>query len=267
MPLDDTTRAAFAMSLLGALDERRPIAPLTEVTPDLTVDDAYAIQRLAIEQRCNRGARIIGMKIGLTSRAIQQALGVDEPDFGHLLSTMRVADGGTVDLSTLVAPRAEGEIAFVLGSDLPETDCTEADVLACTAFVMPTIEIIDSRIRDWKLTLADTVADNASSGLFVLGGRKVPVDGLDLRTLGMNVEVNGDLHATGAGAAAMGSPVTSVAWLAATLGRHGMRLRAGDIVLSGGLAAPNTPKPGDWMRVSMQHLGSVSVRFSGGEGN
>lgn len=267
MPLDDTTRAAFAMSLLGALDERRPIAPLTEVTPDLTVDDAYAIQRLGIEQRCRRGARIVGMKIGLTSRAIQQALGVNEPDFGHLLSTMRVPDGGSVDLSTLVAPRAEGEIAFVLGSDLPETDCTEADVLACTAFIMPTIEIIDSRIRDWKLTLADTVADNASSGLFVLGGRKVPVDGLDLRTLGMNVEVNGDLHATGAGAAAMGSPVTSVAWLAATLGRHGMRLRAGDIVLSGGLAAPNTPNPGDWMRVSMQHLGSVSVRFAGGEGN
>jgi 2-oxopent-4-enoate/cis-2-oxohex-4-enoate hydratase len=262
--MDEQTRAAVAARLHTALRDRTPLPPVTQDFPELTVDDAYAIQRLGISMRCEAGARIVGMKIGLTSKPIQQALGVDRPDFGHLLSSMHVPNGGTADLDTLIAPRAEGEIAFVLAADLPEGPCTEADVLRATDFVTPTIEIIDSRIADWKITLADTIADNASSGLFVLGGKKTPIEGLDLRTVGMNVELNGELITTGAGAASLGDPVRSVAWLASTLAEYGMRLRAGDIVLSGGLAAAAPVKHGDWMRIELLTLGSVSVRFARG---
>ncbi|MBL0175326.1 MAG: 2-keto-4-pentenoate hydratase [Ignavibacteria bacterium] len=260
MDASDLTR--FADELFRADIDRIPMDPLTARMPGLTTEQAYAVQIGYLEKKITRGAHVIGKKIGLTSKAIRDALKVDEPDFGCLLDTMAVLDGGTIALSTLIQPRVEGEICFVLDRDLDAPFVTEADVLRSTAFVVPALEIIDSRIRDWKITLADTIADNASSGMFVLGGKKTTLDNLDLRLLGMAVDHNGQLAVTGAGAACFGNPVTSVAWLANKLRSLGIVLRAGEVILSGGLAATVTPKAGDWVTMRMQTLGDVSVRFS-----
>ena len=252
----------FADELFRADSSRTAMRPLTETAPDITPEQAYSVQILYLEKKVARGAVVIGKKIGLTSKAIREALHVNEPDFGCLLDTMAVLDGGTVSLSTLIQPKVEGEIAFVLDRDLNASFITEADVLRCTAFVVPALEIIDSRIADWKIALPDTIADNASSGMFVLGGKMNTLDRLDLRTLGMAVYHNGALAVTGAGAACLGNPVTSVAWLANKLRSLGMTLRAGEVILSGGLAATVTPTAGDWISMRMQQLGDVSVRFS-----
>ncbi len=251
----------LAQELEDARRDRVQVAPLTERYKSITVLDAYRIQQVLIELRQTSGAHLLGRKIGLTSIAIQTALGVSEPDYGQLLSDMHVFTREAVQLQTLVQPRAEGEIAFVLERDLDMPFVTEADVLRCTAFVMPAIEIIDSRIKDWKIKLEDTVADNASCALFVIGSRKTPIDNLDLCALGMSLYRNGNISATGSGAAALGSPVKAVAWLANALRAHGVTMRAGEIILSGGLAATVTPSTGDWLEVVMERLGNVSVRF------
>jgi 2-oxopent-4-enoate hydratase len=260
--MDPTRRAHFAHELLHAEASRTPIPPLSAGHDAFTVDDAYAVQSEIIAVKREQGAVVIGRKIGLTSRPIQSLLGVHEPDFGQLLSTMHVHEREAVPVSRLIQPKAEGEIAFVMERDLDGAHVTEADVLRCTAYVSPAIEIIDSRIADWKITITDTVADNASSALFAIGGTKTSVTNLDLRTLGMALEHNGSVAVTGAGAAALGNPVTAVAWLANALRSHGDMLRAGDIVLSGALAGTVIPHPGDTVRVSIRHLGSVTVRFA-----
>lgn len=249
-------------ALYQALAQREAIAPLTSQDPDITIDDAYRIQLCMIEHRiAATGERIVGKKIGVTSRAVMDMLGVYQPDFGHLLSGMIVSDSESIDTKTLIQPRAEGEIAFILKKDLMGPGVTNAQVLAATECVMPCFEIVDSRIQDWRIKIQDTVADNASCGVFVLGDRAVDPRHIDLTTCGMVLEKNGEIVATGAGAAALGSPVNAVAWLANTLGRFGIGLKAGEVILSGALAAMFPARAGDNFRVSIGGLGGSSVRF------
>jgi 2-oxopent-4-enoate/cis-2-oxohex-4-enoate hydratase len=251
--------AAIGDELFAAMRERRTVPPLTTRFPDLTIDDAYAISLRFLERR---GERVIGKKIGVTSRPVQQALGVFQPDFGYLTDRMRCEDLGEVPIGReLIQPRAEGEIAFLLKSDLNGPGVTPADVLAATECVMPCFEIVDSRIEGWKIRIQDTIADNASSGLFVIGDGAADPRGFDFVTCGMVVEKNGEIISTGAGAAALGSPVICVAWLANTLGARGVALRAGEIILSGSLVPLEPVRPGDVMRLRLAGCGGAEVRF------
>jgi 2-oxopent-4-enoate/cis-2-oxohex-4-enoate hydratase len=256
----------YGDELYCALRHAEPVAPLTVREPGITIDDAYRIQLRMIERRIVLdGERVIGKKIGVTSEAVMNMLDVRQPDFGHLTSAMVFADGAAIDVSQLIAPKAEGEIAFVLKHDLAGPGVTNADVLRATEVVLPCFEIVDSRIRDWKIRIQDTVADNASSGVFVLGDQAVDPRELDLALVGMTLEKNGEIAATGAGAAALGHPANAVAWLANTLGRLGMTLNAGEVILSGSLAAMVPVTVGDSLRISLGGIGSASVRFIQGE--
>jgi 2-keto-4-pentenoate hydratase len=240
----------------------KPVPPLTDRHADLAIEDAYAIQTINIERRTAAGERVIGRKVGLTSKPMQQLLGVDEPDFGVLTDEMLVEDGDLIDLSRLVQPRVEAELAFVMSRDLAGPGISAAVALDAIAGVLPAVEVVDSRVADWKIKLVDTVADNASSGLFVIGGRMRPVADLDLRLLGVAISRNGELLDTGAGAAILGNPARCVAWLANTLGSLGEGLRAGDIVLPGAVHKMVPVQPGDVFRAEYAHLGAVTVRFS-----
>lgn len=258
----------LAQRLRDAQFHRKPIPPLTLDVPDLSVEDAYRVQSVNVSLRMHdRGlhgppARHVGHKIGLTSRAVQRQLGVTQPDFGCLLSDMIVDHGGTVPAGFLLQPRVEGEIAFVLGQDLGGPGVTVADVLAATEMLLPSIEIIDSRIADWKITYPDTIADNASSGMVVLGPTGSSPRGRDLTLTGLALRRNGEVVSTGAGLACLGHPANAVAWLANTLGRVGRSLRAGDVVLSGALGPVVPALPGDHIEVEISGLGTVSCRFA-----
>ncbi|MBL8351466.1 MAG: 2-oxopent-4-enoate hydratase [Burkholderiaceae bacterium] len=247
--------------LYDALEGCRVVEPLTNRHPDITIADAYAIQQRLNARRVDAGERIIGKKIGVTSKAVMDMLGVYQPDFGLLTDGMVYNEGEAIPAATLIQPKAEGEIAFVLKKDLIGPGISAADVLAATEGVMACFEIVDSRIKDWKIKIQDTVADNASCGVFVLGDRLVDPRGLDLTTCGMVLEKNGEIVATGAGAAALGAPANAVAWLANTLGRLGIPLKAGEVVLSGSLAIMVPVKAGDSLRVSIGGIGGCSVRF------
>ncbi|EXF93537.1 2-keto-4-pentenoate hydratase [Pseudomonas fluorescens HK44] len=247
--------------LFTALNQSAPISPLTEDCPGLTIEQAYRIQQHLIDLRLARGERIIGKKIGVTSQPVMDMLGVNQPDFGQLTDAMVVEQGTSVAMGTLIQPKAEGEIAFILKHDLAGPGVTVADVLRATEGVMACFEIVDSRIRDWKIKIQDTVADNASCGVIVLGDRLVDPRKLDLYTTGMVLEKNGRVVGCGAGAASMGSPVIAVAWLANTLGRLGMSLKAGEVILSGALSAMVPVIAGDNLRVSIAGIGGCSVRF------
>jgi 2-oxopent-4-enoate/cis-2-oxohex-4-enoate hydratase len=251
--------ARFGDELYESLCSREPVEPLTEREPGISVAEAYRIQEHGIKRRLALGDKIVGKKIGLTSRIVQRSLGVSEPDFGQLLASMVASDA--IPMSTLMQPRAEGEVAFLLERDLVGPGVTGSDVIRATHSVLPCFEIVDSRIRDWKIRLQDTVADNASAGLFVLGDRAVDLKGLDLSTCGMVLEKNGAVATTGVGAAALGSPVNCVAWLANSLGRFGIALRAGEIILSGSLGAMLPVTAGDNLNLSIGGLGSASIRF------
>ena len=215
-----------------------------------------------IQRRLDAGETIVGKKIGVTSKVVMDMLKVNQPDFGQMTSGMVFNEGEAIRADSMIAPKAEAEVAFVLKSDLMGPGVTAADVLRATDFVVPCFEIVDSRIRDWKIKITDTVADNASCGVFVLGDRAVSPMALDLQTCGMVLEKNGEVVATGAGAAALGSPLNSVAWLANTMGRLGIPLKAGDVILSGALAAMFPAAKGDFFRVSIGGLGECSVRFN-----
>jgi len=241
-----------------------PVAPLTTRHPDLVLEDAYAIQSINIERRVAAGQRIIGRKVGLTSLPMQRLLGVAEPDFGVLTDEMVVEDGDLIDLARLVQPRVEAELAFVMERDLAGPGVTTAGALAAIAGALPAVEVVDSRVADWKIKLVDTVADNASSGLIVLGGRMRRVEDLDLRLLGVVVSRGAEMIDTGAGAAALGNPARCVAWLANTLGAFGEGLKAGDVVLPGAVHSMVPVEPGDVFRAEFAHLGAVTVRFSKG---
>jgi len=248
-------------ALYDAWHTRTPIGQLTEAHPDMTIDEAYRVQQRMIARRLASGVRVVGKKIGLTSKVVQTMLGVDQPDFGYLLADMVCTDGEAVPMSSLIAPKVEGEIAFVLKTTLSGPGVTAADVLRATDFVLPCFEIVDSRIRDWKIRIQDTVADNASAGAFVLGTQAVDPRGVDLSLCGMALEKNGEIVATGAGAAALGSPVNSVAWLANRLGQLGIALEAGEVILSGSLAAMLPAKAGENFRCSIGGIGTVATRF------
>ncbi|MDT7553971.1 MAG: 2-keto-4-pentenoate hydratase [Pseudonocardiales bacterium] len=262
---DDATGEAIAEqadALWHAEQGRAPIPPLTDARPDLTVEQAYAIQTHNVARRVAAGRVVRGRKVGLTSRRTQQLLGVHEPTFGVLTDDMFVDDGDELDTDGLIAPRVEAELAFVMGADLAGPGVTTPVAMAAIAGVLPAIEVNDSRIVDWRFRLADTVADNASSARVVLGGRITPVDGLDLRLLGVLFSRNSTPIDSGAGAAALGHPARCVAWLANTLGRYGSGLRTGDVVLSGALHRMVPVRPGDVFQAQFAHLGAVSVWFS-----
>ena len=248
--------------LYEALTNMTTLAPLTERFPDITIDDAYYISLHMLECRVQAGEKVIGKKIGVTSKAVQNMLGVYQPDFGYL--TDKMLYGGEMPISKhLVQAKAEGEIAFRLKRDLIGPGISNADVLAATECVMPCFEVVDSRIENWNIKIQDTVADNASCGLFVLNeDAAVDPRDIDLATCSMVVTKNGSLLSTGAGAAALGSPVNCVAWLANTLGRFDIPLKAGEIILSGSLVPLEPVVPGDEMTVSVGGMGRCSVKFT-----
>jgi 2-oxopent-4-enoate hydratase len=260
-PLEETRLADLAARLRSAEDDRAPIPPLTEENPEMTVADAYRIQQLNVHRRKEDGGLVRGRKVGLTSLAMQQQLGVDEPDFGALFADMIVEEGDAIPVSELIQPRIEAEIAFVMETDLQGPGVSSADALRAVAGALPALEIIDSRVADWKIKLPDTIADNASSARVVCGGRLTPLRDLDLRTIGMVLNVDGEVAATGAGAAVLGNPIRCVAWLANKLGEFGVPLRAGDLVLAGALHAAVGVAAGTSVQAEFAELGSVATRF------
>ena len=246
------------------LQQKKTIRPLTESYPDISIEDAYQISLHIMEQRVQAGAKVIGKKIGVTSHAVQSMLGVFQPDFGFLTDDMQYYDDCVMPVSKkLIQPRAEGEIAFRLKKPLSGPGITEKDVLEATDYVCPCFEIVDSRIENWEIKIQDTIADNASCGLFALGDRKVRPEGLDFETCGMVVRKNGEIISTGAGAAVQGSPLTAVAWLANTLGKFGVPLNSGDLILSGSLVPLEPVKSGDHIELSIgSGIGNCKVAFS-----
>ncbi|WP_331766059.1 2-keto-4-pentenoate hydratase [Embleya sp. NBC_00896] len=253
--------SSIATELLNAYTTRRTLAPLSQTYDGLSLDDAYEIQQIQIRRRLDSGTRVIGFKVGLTSTAMQEQFGVGEPDFGHLLSDMLFAADAAVPTERFLQPRAEPEIALVLSQALKGPDLSVTDVVSATAYALPAIEIIDSRIIDWRIGLHDTIADNASSGGLVLGQTPTSLAGLDLSLIGCVFRRNGRILHTGAGAAVLGSPLHSATWLANTLTRRGVELAAGSIILTGSLTAAVTVAPGDSITAALDHLGSVTAVF------
>lgn len=259
--LNDAQRAELADRLEEAERTRTPIDPLAQAYPDMDVVDSYEIQLLGIRRRLDAGATVSGHKVGLSSKAMQQMMGVDEPDYGHLLGDMEVFEDRTVDTARYCFPRVEVEVAFLLGADLPGADCTEEDVLAATEAYAPSIELIDSRIKDWKIGLVDTIADNASSAGFVLGRQRVRPADIDIRAIDAVLTRNGERIAEGRSDAVLGNPVTAVAWLARKVESFGVRLKAGDIVLPGSCTRAIDVRPGDSFHADFAGLGTVSLNF------
>jgi 2-keto-4-pentenoate hydratase len=264
--LDTMSRDHAADMLRTAEVTCHPIDPLITVFPGIDVADAYAIQRTNVALRVASGARVCGHKIGLSSPVMQKMMGVDEPDFGHLLTDMLVGDATVIDISSLCHPRVEVEVAFVLGQGLPGADCTAADVLAATDHLIAAIELIDSRILDWRIGITDTVADNASSGRFILGSNKVDPRKVDLSDVDAALYAgfgrNDVLVTRGNTSAVLGHPANAVAWLARTLAHYDVELEAGHIVLSGSCTRAVDVAKGDHYRATLDGLGEVSVEFA-----
>ena len=251
----------LAAELAQAERSREPIAPLTDAIPGIDVVDAYEIQLINIRQRVAVGARVVGHKVGLSSLAMQQMMGVDEPDYGHLLDEMQVFEDRPVKTGRYLYPRVEVEVGFVLADDLPGASCTEDDVLAATAAFAPAIELIDSRITEWKIALCDTIADNASSAGWVLGAGRVSPKDIDICNIDAVLTRNGEVVAEGRSDAVLGNPVTAVAWLARKVDSFGVRLRAGDIVLPGSCTKAIDARAGDVFVAEFAGLGSVRLSF------
>ena len=259
--LSEQERAEVARMLAVAERERTPVRPLIEHFPAMDVVDAYEVQLRNIRERLARGATVVGHKVGLSSEAMQQMMGVDEPDYGHLLSDMQVLGDRTVEADRYCYPRVEVEVGFVLGEALPAEDCTEADVIAATEYVAPAIELIDSRIVDWRIGIVDTIADNASSAGFVLGQERVRPSEIDLRGIDARLRRNGEQVAEGRSDAVLGNPVTAVAWLARKVATFGVRLEAGHVILPGSVHRAIDVRPGDEFVAEFDGLGSVSLNF------
>lgn len=263
--MDSTQHQLWADRLWNAKARSTAIAPLTDEIPGLTLEDAYRISGINYLRRLKLpGVTSLGKKIGLTSLAVQKQLGVGEPDFGYLTTDMQVADGGTVKSGSLLNGRAEGEVAFVLKRDLKGPGVTPVQVVAATDYVIGCIEIIDSRIEDWKIKIQDTVADNASSAMLVLGKTKRKLDGpdaIDLRMAGMTLRRNGEIESTGVGAACLDSPLNAVAWLANRFGSLGESLRAGEVILSGAYGPVVPFEEGDRCEVEISGLGKITCSY------
>ncbi|MBO0877328.1 MAG: fumarylacetoacetate hydrolase family protein [Pseudonocardia sp.] len=263
MPVTDAP--AKARALYEARRTRVPIPPFTDADPDLGMADGYAIQRELVPLLLADGDRVIGYKVGLTSRAMQRMIGVDSPDYGPVLASTVYADGDEVPVDRFIQPKIEAEIVFMLGSRLAGPGVNITDARRAISGAAAAMEIVDSRIQDWRIKLADTVADLASNGAVATSSRLVPVDGLDARLVGMTLTRNGELIDTGAGAAALGDPVAVVAWLANVLGTDGVALEPGHLIMTGALHAAVPMNPGDVFRAEFDRLGPVTVRVTAGD--
>ena len=261
--MDDNKITQYGDELYEAWLARRTVPPLREREPDITIEDACRIQERFVARRVAAGETIVGKKIGATSKPVQDFLGVYQPDFGMLTSGMVYQEGDTIDLGTLIQPKAEAELAFVLKQDLQGPGVTAMDVIRATDYVLACFEIVDSRVTDWNIKIQDTVADNASCGVYVLGRTKGDPRKLDITLAGMLVEKNGELFSTGVGAAVQGSPANAVAWLANTLGTLGIPFKAGEVILSGSQSALVPVADGDELVCIVGGLGSCRVKFSG----
>lgn len=261
MKLDQQTIVHLAEHLESAELRAFDVVKITDAHPEMDWDDAYAIQEEIRRRKLTRGARIAGLKCGLTSYVKMKQMGVETPCFGFLVDYFSVPDGGEIKFGELIHPKVEPEIAFVTKRPLKGPGCHIGAVLAATDFVMAGIEVIDSRYRDFKFDLKSVIADNCSSSRFVLGGQAVPVEGLDLRTLGVVMEKNGQVVGIGAGAAVLGHPAAAVAMLANHLGERGEEIPAGTMILSGGVTEAVSVQPGDHVSLRIQSLGSVGVKF------
>jgi 2-keto-4-pentenoate hydratase len=249
--------------LQAAARDRTPCSPVRDLLGTTDIAAAYAVQEMLTADRLALGARVVGRKIGLTSPSVQRQLGVDQPDFGTLFDDMQVAAGAQVAFTTLLQPRIEAEIAFVLGADVVDPD----DVRSCVDYAVAALEICDSRVAGWDITITDTVADNASSAFFVLGDRRVHLDDLDPATVSMQLTADAVQASSGTGAACMGSPLTALTWLARTAAAVGAPLRAGEIVLSGALGPMVDVVAGMSVVAEISQLGTVSATFGLEEGN
>ena len=259
--MTSSNNASFSEALYGALRGRHPIRPLIEQDASLTIDDAYAISLGFLERRKADGEHIVGKKIGVTSKAVQDMLGVHQPDFGFLTDWMHVKGDIDVDAKALIAPRAEAEIAFILKERLNGPGVTPEDVIAATEAIAPCFEIVDSRIRDWKISIVDTVADNASCGVFVLGEARADPRAHDLPNLHVTVTKNGAPLSEGYGHAVQGDPAMAVAWLANTLGAYGVTLEAGDVILSGSVVPLEPAAKGDRFEMTLHGIGTCAANF------
>ena len=269
--LDSAQRAAAAELLWAAERDRKPIGPLTQAYPGIDATDAYEIQLANVRRRLAAGARVRGHKVGLSSPVMQRMMGVDEPDYGHLLEDMVLPQDAPISADWYCYPRIEVEIGYVLGSSLPGEGCTEEDVLAATEYVVPSLELIDSRVRDWRIKLADTIADNASSAGVILGAprmapKELKANGIDLANIeavlyatapnGAKTEI-----ARGNTSAVLGNPTTAVAWLAGKVAAFGVKLEAGHLILPGSCTRAIDVRPGEAFRAEFAGLGTVTAYF------
>ena len=259
--VDPLSRSKAAGRLLAAYSSRKPIPPLTTTFEGMTLEDAYAIQLLQMHELTSTGRTVKGHKVGLTSAAMQRMLGVDQPDYGHLLDDFFYLEHMPIPMTRFVQARVEPEVAFVLKKPLRGPGVTVHEALRAVDFVLPALEIVDSRIKDWQIGLFDTIADNASSGAVVLGSTPTDVGAVDLRLAGATFHRNARLVGTGVGGAVLGSPVNSLVWLANTLGARGITLEAGHVVLPGAVCAMVPVEAGDTFTATFAGLGSVTARF------
>ena len=261
MDISDAKMQEISSDLLNAERECAPTGAPSERYPGLTLEQAYAIHLKTIEARVRGGARIVGVKVAFTSNAVQQQFGMKEPAAGMLYDHRIYREGAAVPFDALISPRIEPEIACVLGEDLPGPGVTIGTALQAIAGVMPAFEIVDCRVKEWKVTAVDVAADSVGGWGVVLGGKITPVQGLDLRLVGCVLEKNGEIVATGAGAAVLGNPIESVVWAANKLSAFGMTLRKGHIVITGSLVKPESVARGDFYRAEFDRIGAVSVKF------
>ena len=260
--IDPSVIQQAAEALRGAAASGTPTAPVRDLIAAGGVDAAYAVQDANTRHALDSGRRLVGRKIGLTSLAVQRQLGVDQPDYGMLFADMDVPEGIPISLNRVIQPKVEAEIAIVVGRDLPQPDLTTAEMIRAVEYVVPAIEIVDSRVANWDIRIWDTVADNASSGLFVLGAVPRKLEGLDLRECGMVMEVKGEPISVGAGIACLGSPITAALWLAQVMAKVGRPLLEGDVILSGALGPMAGVARGDVVEARINGVGTVRAAFA-----
>lgn len=260
--ISDEQAREFALSLYEARRTGVPVPAFTDAQPDLGMEDGYAIQTHLVSRLLSDGETICGYKLGLTSEPMQKLLGVDQPDFGPVFASTVYRDGAELPVGRFIAPRMEAEIGVILAEDLSGPHCTPAQAAQAARGLVAALEIVDSRIAGWKIKLADTVADLASNGAIALSSRVVPLDDMDARLIGMVFSRNGEVVATGAGAAALGDPLAAVAWLANTLAPMGVTLPAGSVIMTGALHAMVPVEPGDVFRAEFDRLGPITIRMA-----
>jgi 2-oxopent-4-enoate/cis-2-oxohex-4-enoate hydratase len=244
-----------------AWENASQIPPITDSVPKITVEEAYQIQLKLMAKRIAEGEAVVGKKIGITAKVVMKMLGVDQPDFGHLMSGMEFQESQSLPFNKFCQPKGEGEIAFLLKKDLTGPGITRDQIIEATECVIPAFEIVDSRIQDWNIKIQDTIADNASAGAFVIGSSRTSLKGLDLATCGMVLKKNGEIIGTGNGAATLDHPLNAVGWLANTLGSLGMSLKAGEIILSGSLSVMFPIQSGDSLEMEIEGVGKTMCHF------